>query len=133
MNTELLIFVAVAVVVAIMALPLLGNVLAMVLGLLSAVRRRRIEPNARAAGSSWQGPIEARLQGAAMALGSWLAIDESSSGRRQRLRAEARETPDRRFSERRMSARRWHARENSERRYRERRAQDQRRHGQRNR
>ena len=122
MDIELLILVA----VAIIALPLLGNVLAMSLGLVTTLRRSHIEPNGRDS-SNWLEPVETLLRRGALALGSGLASDESTTGRRWYLRSKARTAPDRRTIERRMSARRGHPREGSERRHAARRMDSQRR------
>lgn len=126
MYVQLLIEVAIIVAVAIVALPLVGQALAMVLGVWVTLRRRGVVAAGRD-GRVWPGAVESRLRRAAMALGSTLDVDETTGFGCQRGGTEARTIADRRSGQRRIRARRWHARKDFDRRYRERRERGQRR------
>ncbi|MFT5445340.1 MAG: hypothetical protein ACI9DC_000500 [Gammaproteobacteria bacterium] len=126
MSTQLLLEITLVVVAAIVALPLIGQFLAMALGMLVTIRRRRCVAAGKGEHNRLDA-LEARLRRAARALGCRLIIDHAADGNPQHLRTEARSICDRRFGERRVKARRWQARKDSNRRFRERRARGHRR------
>lgn len=143
MSMQLLIEAAIVLVVAIVALPLVGQALAMVLGVWVTLRGRGVVAAGRDEGRSRPSAVESRLRRTVMALGSRLDVDETPGFGGQRGSTEARTIPERRYGERRIRARRWHARKVSgrrdrerrdrERRDRERRDRERRAHGQRRR
>ncbi len=122
MNVESLVLVALAVAVA----PLVGTMLAMMLGMLIRLRQRRSVVGMTQGTGFREHRLEALLQRVTMPLGYSVEGQVFVVGGGSRMKLDARVTPDRRFRERRVYARRQQARPEVDRRRSDRRHYDRR-------